>query len=211
MEAEKIAVCDEEGIFLKVASRQEVHGKGYWHETFHCWFVGRKQGKDIIHLQLRSKDKKDFPGLFDITAAGHILADETMEDGVREVEEELGIAVSFEELIPLGVIKDQIHENDFLDNERCHVFLYKAETNIAAMYKLQKEEVAGMMSADFSSFYDMCMGTSAEMEVEGIEWLPGGEKAAIQKSVSLKNLVPHGKHYLRDVALAIKSELDAFK
>jgi isopentenyldiphosphate isomerase len=211
METEKIAVCDENGISLGTATRQEVHEKGYWHETFHCWFVSRKQGKYFIHLQLRSPSKKDFPGMFDITAAGHILADEAIEDGVREVKEELGIAVSFEDLIPLGVLKDQIHMDGFLDNERCHVFLYKAEENVETMYMLQKEEVAGMVAADFTSFYAMCIGMSTEMEVHGFKWVAGGEKDAIRKSVALEDLVPHGKSYLREVAMAIKEELNFIK
>lgn len=208
MEAEKIAVCDESGNSLGVATRREVHKKGYWHETFHCWFVSRKQGKDIIHLQLRSGDKRDFPNLFDITAAGHILADETMEDGVREVEEELGIALSFEEFIPLGIIKDRIHKGDLVDNELCHVFLYKAESGIDAMYKLQKEEVAGIVTTDFQKFYNLCLGLEQEVEVEGFIVAEDGRKTAIRKSIGKKELVPHSETYLEQIAEQLQKALN---
>lgn len=207
MEAEKINVCNEEGVFLKAATRREVHKEGHWHETFHCWFVGRKQDRDIIHLQLRSKGKKDFPGLFDITAAGHILADETIEDGVREIEEELGIAVSFEELVSLGVIKDQIHENGFLDNERCHIFLYKAETNIETLYKLQKEEVSGIVTADFQEFYKLCRGLEKKIAVEGFEVTEDGRKTAARKTIKTNDLVPHSPEYLLQVTHLIAKKL----
>src|SRR5690606_1440328 len=126
----------------------------FWHETFHCWIVEMVDGAPVIHLQLRSQDKKDFPGLLDISAAGHILAHEKVEDGIREIEEELGIKVKFDELIALGLIKDQIAMPDFLDNERCHVFLYKAEESLDKRYRFQVEEVAGMYKFDFREFAD---------------------------------------------------------
>ena len=207
METEKIAVFSEKGAFLNVATRQEVHEKGYWHETFHCWFVSRKSGRDVIHLQLRSSGKKDFPDMLDITAAGHLLADETVKDGIREVEEELGIALSFGELVPLGIVKDQIHQNEFLDNERCHVFLYKAKENIDAAYVLQKEEVAGMAMMDFQKFYDFCRNLEQEVDVEGFVIAEDGQKVPLKKSITQKDLVPHSSAYLKQVTNSIQEEL----
>ncbi|MGB6409093.1 MAG: NUDIX domain-containing protein, partial [Planococcus donghaensis] len=141
METESLRIFDEHRVAQGEASRKTVHEKGYWHETFHCWVVSREDEKDMIYLQLRSEDKKDFPGLFDITAAGHLLADETVKDGVREVREELGLKVSFNELISLGTIKDQLAIGGFLDNEHCHCFLYHKKNNHDKTFELQKEEV----------------------------------------------------------------------
>jgi isopentenyldiphosphate isomerase len=124
LETELIKTFDENGKETGVATREEVHKKGHWHETFHCWFVSREQEKDYIFFQLRSDIKKDYPNLFDITAAGHILAHESIQAGVREVTEEVGIHVSFLDLVPLGVIKYRIEREDLIDNEIAYVFLY---------------------------------------------------------------------------------------
>lgn len=203
METEKLRVFDEDGNAIGVASREEVHQRGYWHETFHCWMVSRKEGKDFIHLQLRSPLKKDFPNLFDITAAGHLTAEETVEDGIREVEEELGLTVAFEELIPLGIIKDQIHLGGFLDNERCHNFLYRTTENPHALLELQKEEVAGMAAVELKAFTELCLGERTEVEAKGFEVAEGGEKNPFVTTIRMDNLVPHSTDYLREVVEGI--------
>ena len=69
---------------IGAAYRDEVHLRGYWHEVFHCWVVEKIEQQWYIYLQLRSYSKKDYPGQYDITAAGHLMEDETVEDGVRE-------------------------------------------------------------------------------------------------------------------------------
>ncbi|TWT04443.1 NUDIX domain-containing protein [Planococcus sp. CPCC 101016] len=207
METEKISVYDEHGSQQGIATRQAVHEKGYWHETFHCWVVSRQDGRDVIYLQLRSEGKKDFPGLFDITAAGHLLADETVEDGVREVREELGLEVNLEELIYLGIIKDQLAIDDFLDNERCHCFLYKGRGNIDDTFKLQLEEVSGMVKLEFEELSALIKGEKEEVQVEGFEATMNGRNM-LKKMISLKDLVPHSPEYLKKITELIGQQLD---
>lgn len=206
METEVITRCDEDGNPLGRATREEIHKHGYWHRTFHCWFVSHHEGKDWIHLQLRSGAKKDFQNLLDITAAGHLLADETVADGIREVEEELGIGVKFEDLLPLGVIKDEIHLDDFIDNELCQVFLYRLP-NHGAPYKLQKEEVAGIIAIDFQEYQELCAGRLREVEGHGFEVQANGAEKAVRKWVSLEAIVPHTREYLHQVCRMIAKAL----
>lgn len=210
MGTEVITRCDEDGNPLGRETREEIHKRGYWHQTFHCWFVSHHKGKDWIHLQLRSDAKKDFPNLLDITAAGHLLADETVEDGVREVEEELGIPVKFEDLLPLGMIKDQIQLDHFIDNELCQVFLYRTKNHDVA-YKLQKEEVSGIFAVDFQDFQDLCAGRLAEAAAYGFKVQPDGVKEAICKSVNLEAIVPHTQEYLKHVSSLIAEALSKFE
>lgn len=207
MKTEKLNIYDENQNHLGIETREEVHRKGHWHETFHCWIVSQEEGAGRIHLQLRSSNKKDFPGLLDITAAGHLLSTETVREGMREVEEELGLALDFEDLVPLGVIKDQIHQADFIDNEHCHNFLYRTK-NADLRFELQKEEVAGMVSADFQAFTELCIGKREHAAVEGFKIASDGTAEPFAKTISKKDMVPHSPEYLKQVASRIKQLLE---
>ncbi|ANU24567.1 NUDIX hydrolase [Planococcus donghaensis] len=206
METENLRIYDEHRVAQGVASRQVVHEKGYWHETFHCWVVSREKDRDMIYLQLRSNDKKDFPGLFDITAAGHLLADETVKDGVREVREELGLRVEFNELFPLGTIQDQLAIGNFVDNEHCHCFLYRKKDNYDETFELQKEEVAGMAKVDFRELAALIARENERIEVEGfLSTLE--ERQYFKKEISLTDLVPHSTGYLEKIIEQIEIAL----
>ncbi|NHM30041.1 NUDIX hydrolase [Neobacillus terrae] len=185
---------------IGVASRDEVHRLGYWHETFHCWIVS--PGAEYIYLQLRSKTKKDYPNLLDITAAGHLLADETAEDGVREIKEELGIDVPFEKLIPLGIIGYSMIQGDLIDKEFANVFLYEAEIDWDD-FVLQEEEVAGIVRVKFEDFCDFWMGEAEWIRIEGFKTV-SGNRFAVDRVVSKDCFVPHDQNYFEKIIASIQ-------
>ncbi len=202
---EKLKILDDNKNEIGIADRDEVHKKGYWHETFHCWIVGKHDKIDYIYFQKRSDQKKDFPNLLDITAAGHLMSDETVDDGVREVREELGIDVQFSDLTSLGVIEDSIVTDSFIDREFANVFLYHKDDSDD--FTLQVEEVAGIFKSEFADFYDMCLGKKRNIKAEGFEINKIGEKVAVTSNISLKHFVPHKNAYLEKVVRLIANEL----
>ncbi|ERN54404.1 NUDIX domain-containing protein [Alkalihalophilus marmarensis] len=201
MDTEHITIVDEQRKPIGVASRAEIHKNGLWHETFHCWIAGREGDHYYIYLQRRSDHKKDFPSLFDITAAGHILANETIEDGVREVHEELGIEVTMNELIPLGAIEDCITTEQFIDREFAHVYLYFLKNN--DLFTLQQEEVSEIVKVAFIDFYDFCLGLKSTLEIQHVT-----KKGKENEIIGITDFVPHPDQYLIEVAEAIKKELE---
>ena len=90
MDSELLRIFNINMKHIGEATRAEVHAKGLWHETFHCWLVSKIEDQYYLYFQLRSACKKDYASQFDITAAGHLLANERAEDGIRELQEELG-------------------------------------------------------------------------------------------------------------------------
>ncbi|MGG4169950.1 NUDIX domain-containing protein [Rossellomorea vietnamensis] len=200
MEEEKLAVLNESGERIGVRSRSEIHAKGYWHETFHCWFAGYNADlkETFIYFQLRSDNKKDFPGLLDITAAGHILSDEKIEDGVREVHEELGINVQFEELEDLGIVKGELIQGEMIDREHTNVFLYTKPVSYAEI-QLQPEEVAGIFRSTLADFKSLIQQDKAEIELEGFVVTQEGGKNYVNHKVGYHHFVPHARSYLLEI------------
>jgi len=123
----------------KTALKSEAHKNGWFHATVHIWlFTADKK----ILLQKRALTKKVFPGLWDISVAGHIAAGETiLASAKREVLEEIGLELQEKELIKIGTRIHQVkHKNGIQDNEHHHVFI--AELNVpVSTLKIQEEEV----------------------------------------------------------------------
>ena len=166
-EQEMIMTVDRKGNPLGPRPRSEIHAKGLWHETFHCFVYDPK--RDVVLLQQRSMHKKDFPGMIDITAAGHLLANETVEDGLRELEEEIGLTCTFEQLIPLGVQEEEFRDATLWDCERCHVFLAQSDQGMEA-YVLQESEVQRLIAFSVEQFGRIADGSVNRIQDTAGEW-----------------------------------------
>ena len=129
---------------IGVKPREAVHRDGDWHQVFHCWVVGREaDGEPFVLLQKRAA-AKDYPGKIDISAAGHLAAGETVRDGLREIEEELGLRVRYQDLVPLGRRLGMTKRGDLLDCQICHVFLYECSRALEE-YRYARDEIACLL------------------------------------------------------------------
>lgn len=132
----------------KTALKSEAHKNGWFHATVHIWlFTSDKK----ILLQKRALTKKVFPGLWDISVAGHIAAGETIVTAAkREVFEEIGLELKDEDLIKISTRIHQVtHKNGIQDNEHHHVFIAELQVPIENL-TIQKEEVADIKLFDLS-------------------------------------------------------------
>ena len=122
------------------ALKSEAHKKGWFHATAHIWFFTTDHQ---ILLQKRALTKKVFPGIWDISVAGHIGAGEKILQGAkREILEEIGLELHEKDLIKIGTRIHQVsHSNGIQDNEHHHVFIAELKTSVEKL-TLQKEEVA---------------------------------------------------------------------
>lgn len=127
------------------ASRDEAHREGYWHQTFHCWILTSHDGNNYVLVQKRSPLKKAYPDKLDISAAGHLVAGETPKDGIREVEEELGIEPSLSKMLNLGIrISSTGTPGVKCNREFCHVVLLEDNTKLQD-HVLQESEVSSLV------------------------------------------------------------------
>lgn len=120
-------------------NKSEAHKYGLLHRSAHVWVYN---SKGEILIQLRAKNKLLFPNAWDITAAGHVGAGEkTIDAGIRELKEELGIEVKESDLDFLETHKEEIVYNDILNNEFYSIYITKLDIDPKNL-TLQKEEVA---------------------------------------------------------------------
>ncbi|MGM7723683.1 NUDIX hydrolase [Metabacillus sp. Hm71] len=207
MELEQLKIFDDDRNQIGVASRKDVHRIGYWHEAFHCWFISKEEGTDYIYLQHRSETKKDYPNLLDITAAGHLLADETVKDGIREIKEEIGIDVLYDELVPLGIIHYCVIKENFIDKELANAFLYISDHTFDD-FTLQAEEVSGIVKATFNDFAKLWLGEKETIKVKGFKQNKAGDKILIEENVGRDKFVPHQPSYYKSIILKIIERIE---
>ena len=191
---EMINVVDKERNIIGEKSREQVRLDGNWHETFQCWFIEQVENSFYIYVQKRSANKKDFPSMYDITAAGHLLVGETVEDGVREIKEELGIEVAIDELTFLQAIPNSITLPNLIDNEISLVYLYEVKGPLA--FSFIDEEVEVIMRLKLSDFEKLVLGKVKDVHCQKYE-----DGKFIQEcfTISLNQFVPHEADYFKQV------------
>jgi isopentenyldiphosphate isomerase len=128
-------------------TKAEVHRDGDWHRAAHVWIVA-SEGRFL--LQRRSLRKENYPGLWDVSAAGHVSAGETSEEcAVRETFEELGLRIDARELQFLGTIREScvLNGGAYIDNEFHDVFIVRRDVDVASLV-FQDGEVDDVMLVD---------------------------------------------------------------
>ncbi|MBP3321047.1 MAG: NUDIX domain-containing protein [Clostridia bacterium] len=108
--------------------RSLVHLHGDRHATVHIWIYRQIGDKIELLLQKRADSKDAYPGMLDISCAGHLSRGESYEDAAkRELEEELGLGDHFINLRPIGFFdrfsRAFFYGKPFFDNERSMLYL----------------------------------------------------------------------------------------
>jgi len=88
---ELLEVVDENNQVKGIATRREIHEKGWRHRSVHILIFN---SKGDLYLQKRSTIKDQYPEHWDTSAAGHTDPGESqLEAAQRELQEELGLDV----------------------------------------------------------------------------------------------------------------------
>ena len=194
---ELLDILDESGRPTgEVVPKSEAHRLGLWHRCFHCWICGFDSGGSYLLLQRRAATKDTWPGYLDVTAAGHLASGEETVDGLREVEEELGLRIEPERLVPLGTRRVEQEIPGGCDREIHDVFLAWDATPPGDL-RLQKEEVEAVFRLDLGEVEALYENGSA----------PAREYADSTTSatrIHLTEFVPNEEGYLRRVAGAAR-------
>ncbi len=200
---ELLDVYDADFKLIGKEERNEVHRKGLWHQTFFCWII-RSNGKLVV--QLRSRDKSTNPGMLDISSAGHISSGETVKDGVREIKEELGLDVKFEDLTYLGYFKWATDKGSkiiipYRNREFCHTFFLKSDLPLNK-FILQPEELDGIFEVDFKEGRKLFAKEVDKITLNGYTRKVDNTLEKAKKIVSRNDFTKYDNFWLRTFNLA---------
>ncbi|MGB0777829.1 MAG: NUDIX hydrolase [Flavobacteriaceae bacterium] len=138
---EWIDLVDSKNQICGKALKSEAHRRGLAHRSIHLWLCNENFTELII--QKRSINKDSYPGLWDVSVAGHISTGENPSQAAfREAQEELGIQMKEQDLKFLGINhKQKIHGPNFIDHEFQYIFLCSFKKDLEDLI-LQSSEVS---------------------------------------------------------------------
>ena len=159
MKEELIDVLDENGIKTgQIMQRNEIHKQGLWHRAIVVAIINEK---NEILLQQRSMEKEKNPGLWDISAAGHIsCGQDSLSAATREINEEVSVNLGFnvevkEFRFMYSFRKQQVFKEDFIENQFYDFFVLRQQGLNKESIKFQKEEVQDIKFVSISELNEL--------------------------------------------------------
>jgi isopentenyldiphosphate isomerase len=195
--AELLEVFDADGRPTGVAKpRAVIHLDGDWHLAFHCWIL-RRAGSEVV-LQRRSTLKDTYAGCWDAAAAGHWRFGESAPQAAREIAEELGIDVRFEDLIFRGREKSSRgYANGLTDREFHEVYVLEDDRPLEA-YRPDPREVSALAAFRLSKLLAVIAGEATSVAAsDAVAVSHDGRLAALNVVVRKPDLVPYSAARLR--------------
>lgn len=162
MAGELWQLCDPQGRAIEGAgaTKDEVFQKGLLHGAAHVWIWRAGQKNPEVLLQKRAADKRTWPSLYDISAAGHIdLGESPLTAALRETQEEIGLSIDETDLLFFSVQRMQIKTNGgAIENEFQWLYLYELKTddNLA----LEQAEVSSVLWMPLPDFQQATTGSA---------------------------------------------------
>lgn len=143
---ELLSVLDRDGRPTgETKPREILHQSSDWHAVSHVYLFD-PEGR--LLLQKRASHLSQSPGTLQVSVSGHVNAGESpLEAALREGEEELGIRLASERLIPVTVVRNQYaysSEASWENREFVTVFVYQVSPEelkqIGENYNLNESE-----------------------------------------------------------------------
>lgn len=155
-----IDIFDDRYQHVGTEDKKEAHRQGLWHRTFSALVIN--PGRHRVLLQKKAQGRYSFerPDYADITVGGHYQAGEDIPDGIREVHEELGLPVSYSDLVPIGLRQTAVTlAPDYIEREFQHWHLLPLDVDLESI-PLSDSEVSGLVDIDLDDATTLATGDS---------------------------------------------------
>lgn len=142
---EYLDVYDENKNYLGKKDRNIVHRDALWHNTVHCWLYDQLGN---VYFQIRKDENKLYT-----TASGHVRAGESIKEGFgREVLEEIGIKINYEEAVLVNVYKFVLDKKKsdgtlFRDRAFSNVYVCKYDED-DTKFNFDDDEINGLVKVN---------------------------------------------------------------
>lgn len=175
--------------------KNEVHQRGLWHHSFHCFILDKDDNS--LFFQLNRKKNNNFQPILTPSSAGHVQAGEQIENGIREVKEELGITVKIDDLTYLGMQKRIVSYENYHDKEFIHVYFLNDSIKASSL-KLDKREIKGFYAINIKDGLSLFLGEKSSIKIQGEE-LKEDEYIKSEIIVTLPDFVEQPKNYYENI------------
>lgn len=209
MADELIDIYDENIQHLGTAMKYVAHREGLWHKIFFCWILSQdNQGHWNIWLQLRNKHKKIGGGLLDASSAGHFAAGENLEQALsREVWEELGLKMNFDDIKNYGVGKRKSGDASLKNYEICYK-CYATTSVHPQDLQLQRDELDGILLLPIEEAINLFTNKKARVTLDA--WVFDDENQYIKTTqfISVSDFMDYGQEAYLSFFTNIKNILE---
>ncbi len=146
---EFIDIYDKNEKFLGFSEKQKAHQNGYWHKTVSAVIYNKKSKKVYFQLKNPKHNNVHKEELLELTASGHLTAGETLKDVVREVKEETGLEVDYEDM---NFIYKNICDKteDYVIREFQYYYSLNMSINLKDFKNYDKSEVNGFVEVNIN-------------------------------------------------------------
>ncbi len=141
---ELLEVLDENGVGTgRPETRDNVHKDGLWHRAI---IVAIINNNNEILIQKRAKTKEKFPGLWDISVAGHVpFGHDSVSCAASETMEEIGYmlpkVVQLKDFRFMTSFRNQLPVSEaFIEKQYYDFFVYNADIDVSKI-NIQVDEV----------------------------------------------------------------------
>ena len=185
--------------------RANVHRDGDWHRAVHVWVTGIDEGGGFLTFQRRSLEKDTWPGKLDATVGGHFRAGESLEETLREVDEEIGINVAMADLWFVGKrIAVNESEPGTLDHEIQDVFLLRDERPLSE-FRPSAAELSALVRVQLDALLEFLAGTRDSVTARSIS---PGQSVDVSTELRAGDFILQIDRYFYRVAIAARQFLN---
>jgi isopentenyldiphosphate isomerase len=183
----------------EVKTRADVHRDGDWHRSVHVWVAGKSNEVPFLLLQCRSLKKDTWAGRLDATVGGHYRHGESLDDALREVEEEIGVPVEQRDLRRLGIRWCASEEEaGVLDREIQDLFLLQDDRRLGS-YSPNPDELAALVRVPIDGLLELFSNEADE--ISALNLRPGDSEPS-EITITRDVFIPTLDNYYYRVAIA---------